>query len=496
MGSIERKDLQGSETFILAPFSLTSADDVTTNSKEENFDLTIEIGGSVYETGGFFLKKKKEDENFVKFETILRDNNIVKIHREKNNIKKTTSLKPYLEIKKGDEVLFKFSRDGKIPEADINTETRLVQETYIVVVDKNDLPENSDRSAIDSTIDSLKEKLNNIIFPRLNMILGTSLTEKEVFSQSSTVTDDKLTILLSSRLNDAGIPGFFSANDLLEYHSITNPTSNEQQILYLAIPDTNIPEDKILANFVHEYQHMVNYEEHVLRPYLNGTNLSPKREATFLDEGLSVLLTDLVGYGDRNFSYVYDYLNSSDFVISSGIDSTAQRGGAYLFLRYLFEKEGAITYSDKYEEDISGGGIDFVRSLISSDKRGMSNIASVMFTDFDELFARFLATLVLDGSGLNSKFEYNDEALDPFTNQVRGINLKKSDGTSNERTIDEALLSIHGPTLTNLPSSGTAIEMTPGGAILYNVAPSATSFEVIIKGDDAASLGLITIRTN
>lgn len=173
-------------------------------------------------------------------------------------------------------------------------------------------------------------------------------------------------VLLTQRVNQLSpncnatrrvILGYFFGADLLP-RSGMNPGSNESEIFYGLVPDPNNLDCDITAafaravlpaTFIHEFQHMISYNHHVLEG--NGV-----AEQTWLNEGLSHFaeelggrqvpdmecpsgscLTDFAISGD--VSNAFEYLSSPEnFFLIEPEDSTGtleERGANWLFVRWL-----------------------------------------------------------------------------------------------------------------------------------------------------------------
>jgi hypothetical protein len=155
------------------------------------------------------------------------------------------------------------------------------------------------------------------------------------------------------------------------------------------------------VTFVHEFQHMISYNQRVL---LRGG----QPQETWLDEGLSHLAEEL---GGRSFlptdqttfsNYVigdlfnaYSFLDSTGshfLVFSSGIGSLAERGAAWLFVRYI---------ADQFRADTSfAATAAFTRTLVQTTLLGGANVTAATGTPFATLAGRWmLANYVSDLPG-------------------------------------------------------------------------------------------------
>jgi len=160
----------------------------------------------------------------------------------------------------------------------------------------------------------------------------------------------------------------------------------------------------IPVTFIHEFQHMISYNRHVL---VGGG----QPQETWLDEGMSHFAEELGGRSflpgnDSVFSdfvsgdliNTYFYLDSSAthyLVFSSGIGSLAERGAAWLFLRYVV---------DQFAADTSFTSVAaFTRSIEFSTLRGGAVIEAVASTPFPTLVEHWaLANYVSDLPGFTA----------------------------------------------------------------------------------------------
>lgn len=256
--------------------------------------------------------------------------------------------------------------------------------------------------------------------------------ERLLFGDESDVDGDgKFAILMTREVNALGqkygglITGYFYATDLFSEDSYAN--SNEMEIIYTLVPDpqgsfgSNVPYDLAINNILpgvllHEFQHMINFNQHY---FLKGTT----SEAPWLNEGLSHLAEDLYSLDDsiympfsglENPSRIGRYLKNIDQVCFTCGSSLQQRGGSYLFLRYLYEQAelGQLPYPEN--------GMHFIELLLSGSYRDIKNITNALsgdpsdITTFEQALSQFGLTVYLSGTGKNQ-----DENL-----KLDGINLR------------------------------------------------------------------------
>ena len=155
------------------------------------------------------------------------------------------------------------------------------------------------------------------------------------------------------------VAGFFFPPDLDTTEPIDN--SNHGEIFYSIVADPNATlscthtradvKSALPGTFTHEFQHMINFAQHVLlRPGF-------QTEEGWLDEGLSKYAEELAGrsylqqgdtatFSDLAFDDVYDtyqYLSAtgaSPLLIQYDQGTLAEIGASWLFVRYLVDQFG------------------------------------------------------------------------------------------------------------------------------------------------------------
>ena len=155
------------------------------------------------------------------------------------------------------------------------------------------------------------------------------------------------------------------------------------------------------VTFVHEFQHMISYNQHVL-----VRNSSPQE--TWLDEGMSHFAEELGGRsflpGDQvsfsNFVIndlldAYRYLDSSGtnyLVFPASIGTLAERGAVWLFVRHL---------ADQYARSTSLADVSrFTRAVTQTSLVGGAGLESATGVTFETLVERWaLANYVSDLPG-------------------------------------------------------------------------------------------------
>jgi hypothetical protein len=244
-------------------------------------------------------------------------------------------------------------------------------------------------------------------------------------------------LTLSSGSCGSYVAGFFNGADLSG-----NTNANRAEIFYASVPGepaggptcTNLGLDVVRrsapATFIHELQHMISYNQHVLAR--NGTT-----EAVWLNEGLSHIAEELGGklYEARypcpnlppcppagrastaqifpdsaqgflppNFGNAYDFFSSRlEYSLTSptGFGTIEERGVGWLFLRYLADQKGDAK----------------LRELVQTRNVGTANIEAVAGETFPRLYADFLTATLLDdypgatAGQIPTRFQYTSRNL-------------------------------------------------------------------------------------
>jgi hypothetical protein len=231
------------------------------------------------------------------------------------------------------------------------------------------------------------------------VVLMTNVVNKLVTSQQCT--------------SQGFIAGFFFGADIDPFFA-TDPRVNHGEVFYSMVADpsgtlscahsANQLQRLVPVTFVHEFQHMISYNQHVL---LRGG----EPQALWLDEGMSHFAEELAArsflpadqtsfsnYAIGNLFNAYRYLDSTGthfLVFSSGIGSLAERGAVWLFVRYI---------TDRFRTDTSfAATAAFTRALAQTSLVGGSAVVNATGTPFATLAERWvLANYVSDLPGFTA----------------------------------------------------------------------------------------------
>jgi hypothetical protein len=190
------------------------------------------------------------------------------------------------------------------------------------------------------------------------------------------------------------VTGFFFGADI---DPIYRASYNSGEIFYGFVPDpagsvscaysVSMVRRMVAVTFIHEFQHMISFNQHVL---VRGGDT----EVLWLNEALSHLAEELGGLhydslgNDTTASqfYIGDFYNAGQYleapsaaalVGDTGAATLAQRGGGWLFVRYLMDRFGPST----------------AHTLVNTSLLGAANVAQATGTAFETLLGRWALAL-------------------------------------------------------------------------------------------------------
>jgi len=208
------------------------------------------------------------------------------------------------------------------------------------------------------------------------------------------------------------VAGFFFGADI-DPAFRTDARSNKGEVFYSIVADpagtlscahsTTSVQRLVPVTFIHEFQHMISFNQHVL---VRGSDA----EVLWLNEGFSHYAEELGGRtyasGTPEFSRftigdlynAYQYLDSTEkhFLLpTAGIGSLAERGAAWLFVRYLV---------DRYATDTTTAAWNvFTRRMLATSDVGAANVANRTGDTFTNVVNRWaLADWVSDLPGFTA----------------------------------------------------------------------------------------------
>lgn len=202
-------------------------------------------------------------------------------------------------------------------------------------------------------------------------------------------SDPRLHILHSTELGSR-IAGYFSGAD--EVSKLAQPFSNEREMFYIHIGNTTPDSPFYHGVLSHEFQHMIHWYQ-------------DKNEATWVNEGMSELATELNGYSRGGADQVFSEL--PDTQLNAWSDDpdgrTEHYGNAYLFMAYFLQRFGN----------------EMTQAVVASDLNGIEGFDDVLTAQgagpiFDDIFADWVIANYLDDPNLVDG-RYGYERDDPET---------------------------------------------------------------------------------
>ena len=260
----------------------------------------------------------------------------------------------------------------------------------------------------DSALTEFGKLFDDVLYPLATATFG---------SVSDIDESGKIIVLMSQRINalvakdecqQGIITGYFYGFDL----SSTSTNSNRGEVFYALVPDPQGAHSCAIsvasvqrivpATFIHELQHMISYNQHVL-------TRGGAQERVWLNEGLSLIAEEMgskyyenkypapLGRGDPNqlfpdsaqgyivpnLTYAYDYLSAPEqhsVTTFEDFGTLAERGAAWLFLRWLGDQKGEGIY----------------RALVQTNLTSIDNVERQAGETFSQLFGDFTIAAYAD----------------------------------------------------------------------------------------------------
>ena len=310
-------------------------------------------------------------------------------------------------------------------------------------------------------------------------------------------------LTLSSGQCGSYVAGFFNGADLSG-----NANANKGEIFYSSVPgepaggptcnplSLNVVRNAAPATFIHELQHMISYNQHVL-------TRTASTEAIWLNEGLSHMAEELGGklYESRypcpnlppcpasagrastaqifpdsaqgflppNFGNAYDFFSSRlDYSLTSptGFGTIEERGVAWLFLRWLVDQKGDAR----------------LRDLVQTRNVGAANVEAVAGESFTALYADFLAATLLDdypgatAGQIATRYQFTSRNLRAI---YKRLNLVATASYPTPYPLDVADLAASG--VLTQASMGVSAQMKPGSFDLFQFTSTVANVGLSFK---------------
>lgn len=290
--------------------------------------------------------------------------------------------------------------DGEI--TDLTVRIKGKGEHVAVAVDVDDTVSQAD-------IDEIVSRFDDIVYPRTHFFFGESLIGNVDYVDRD--QDGLRLVVLSNLVNDSGAVGLFNPFDFAA------GTLNTSDILWVVVPDDDNPMESVLGTVAHEYFHMV----------LFGVKKAKFKadETVWLNESLAHTAEDLSGFGIDNVDTALAFLENANSVsMAFSGDDIEARGMGFLFVRYLFEQKGGVTYGKNSGSELTDkGGAAFLTSLVHTNKTGFEALNAALKSNWGDSFKHWLAAVALAGRPIANDSRYKYQALydDPLTGQKIGV---------------------------------------------------------------------------
>jgi hypothetical protein len=274
---------------------------------------------------------------------------------------------------------------------DVSAVARVVSDQAVIYLDET-APSGG---FSDADLQEFASAFDDVIYP----------TDTNAFGMPSDLDGNERVVILftpavnrlTPRGSDGFVGGFFYGLDLLDRDG-----SNHAEIFYALVPDpagvysdprsADRVKETVPAILAHEFQHMIHFNERVLKRGAAGT------EALWLSEGLAQMAEELVGraylargnaleaqrYRDGDEDRARRYLARPDtvsLIVSTGQGSLPERGAGWLFTLYLW---------DRWDKEAT------LRSLTQSLRTGVTNVGAVTGLPWPEVFSDWAAALALN----------------------------------------------------------------------------------------------------
>jgi len=305
----------------------------------------------------------------------------------------------------------------------VGARVRAVSNKVVIYVDTLAPAGGLDSTALDSIATLFDQKLYAIDTAAFGR--ESDIDSNTVVMVLMTNTVNKL-VTATACAQSGFVAGFFFGADLDPAFQ-NDSRSNKGEVFYSIVADpagtlscahpASDVEKFVPVTFIHEFQHMISFNQHVLMR--GGTG-----EVLWLNEGLSHYAEELGGRsytgapdatvancaigqvdcrfygGDLLDAYQYmDSISKYFLIPTAGIGSLPERGAAWMFVRYVVDQYAAGTTMADWNA--------ITRSLDATAQTGAQNVAAVTGDPFATVVTRWaLALFVTDRAGIPPELQY------------------------------------------------------------------------------------------
>ncbi len=312
----------------------------------------------------------------------------------------------------------------------VNVEAEFVTLTDELVIWRDTTTDNPMGDIDEEVLDGVVSYFEDLVLPR----------ERAIWGEEPDVDDSgRIDVLLSYTVNEYGAIAYVSWCDIAELDGCRG-SGNGGETIYMSYPDpeSNYSTDTAIVEiWAHEINHLIYaWHKYVLNDQLDA------RENVYLTEGMSELAQDLTGFNNGN-QYIWaaaidmseyygdeDYsiqgVSINDFLRGDGYYDLSRdgplRGGAYLFLRYLFEQAGGMSIEDDGTQ-VDEGGMAFLQDWITVPELGPDCVETLTGRTVEDVAFDWYTALVVTGRDLNDDpvYNYQPRVQDPITKFEYGI---------------------------------------------------------------------------
>lgn len=307
----------------------------------------------------------------------------------------------------------------------VGARVRAVSNTVVIYVDTLAPAGGLDSAALDSIATLFDQQL----YPVDTAAFGreSDIDSNSVVMVLMTNTVNKLVTAAECNQPGAGfVAGFFFGADI-DPAFRNDSRSNKGEVFYSIVADpagtlscqhpVSDVERFVPVTFIHEFQHMISFNQHVLLRHGSG-------EVLWLNEGMSHYAEELGGRsfravpdaivtdctrgtvecfyygGDLLDAYSYmDNITQYYLLPTVGIGSLAERGAAWMFVRYVVDQYAAGNTMADWNA--------LTRSIDATALTGAQNIATVTGDPFATIVTRWgLSLHVTDRGGIPAELQY------------------------------------------------------------------------------------------
>lgn len=240
------------------------------------------------------------------------------------------------------------------------------------------------RDEILAYLDALSAEFNNKIYPTLISVFGSEW-------RPGVDGENRITVLFEAMNSSEG--GYFRTAD--EYIKLQVPTSNEKEMVYLALDHFSDPRLKVFL--AHEFTHLIAFNQKN-----KGFNVE---EDTWLEEARADYSSTILGYDDNydgsNLQQrVRDFAENPSDPLTEWIGTKYDYASASLFMHYLVDHYGINVLRDSLRSQYVG--IDSINYALT--KLGYKD-------DFAKIFTNWTIASGFNNCSISQKYCYLNKNL-------------------------------------------------------------------------------------